>query len=135
MKQFEAAELPSNRKFGLFMAAIFALLAGYLVATHRAPYSAPAALVAVLLAAAAALKPQALAPLNKAWMTLGAAMGHVMSPIALAILFFAVFTPVALVMRLAGRDELRLRRAPASNSYWRDRTPPGPSSDSFRRQY
>lgn len=53
----------------------------------------------------------------------------------LGVLFLGLFTPLALVQRLAGRDELRLRRAPAGASYWRLRTPPGPDPASFTRQF
>jgi hypothetical protein len=38
--------------------------------------------------------------------------------ITMALLFFAVVTPIGLVMRLAGRDPLRLRFEPAEPSYW-----------------
>jgi len=43
--------------------------------------------------------------------------------IAMAILFFAVVTPVGVVMRLTGRDRLRLRFEPAEPSYWVPRPP------------
>jgi hypothetical protein len=38
--------------------------------------------------------------------------------ITMGILFFAVVTPTGIVMRLAGRDPLRLRFEPAEPSYW-----------------
>jgi hypothetical protein len=41
----------------------------------------------------------------------------------MAILFFAVVTPVGVVMRLTGRDRLRLRFEPAGPSYWVLRDP------------
>jgi hypothetical protein len=51
----------------------------------------------------------------------------------LAVLYFAVLTPVALVLRALGRDALRLRR-PTADSYWLDRGPmPGP--DRLDRPY
>lgn len=42
-------------------------------------------------------------------------------PIVMAILFYAVVTPIGLVMRLTGRDPLRLRLEPEASSYWRTR--------------
>jgi hypothetical protein len=43
-------------------------------------------------------------------------IGYVVSTVVLAILFYLLFTPIALGMRLAGRDALRLRtRAERSN--------------------
>lgn len=43
---------------------------------------------------------------------------EILGLIAIAILFFAVLTPAALVMRLAGRDPLRLRLDRNVPSYW-----------------
>lgn len=45
--------------------------------------------------------------------------------ITMALLFFAVVTPIGIVMRLAGRDPLRLRFEPAEPSYWVPRTSHG----------
>jgi hypothetical protein len=40
------------------------------------------------------------------------------SLIAMAILFFSIVTPVGVLMRVVGRDRLRLRSAPTETSYW-----------------
>ena len=49
------------------------------------------------------------------------------------IIFFGLFTPVALVMRISGRDELRLKLAKKS-SHWILREEPM-KSDSFKHQF
>ena len=61
-------------------------------------------------------------------------MGKVVSPIVLGVLFFLVITPVALVMRLVGRDALKIRKQNV-NTYWVDRLPPGPEPESFKEQF
>jgi hypothetical protein len=83
---------------------------------------------------AALAAPRALRPLNKAWFWLGQLLGKVVSPIVLGIIFYGLLTPVAVAGRLLGRDELRLKRRPVS-SYWVERQPPGPESDSFNHQF
>jgi len=128
-------ELPSDRTFGLFGTAVAAALAAYSLLEGRSSAAAAFGLVAAAAAAAALLRPGLLHPLNKAWMMLGLALGMVVGPIVLAILFFGLFTPLALLLRMLGRDELRLGRAPAGATYWRLREPPGPEGESFRRQY
>jgi len=40
-------------------------------------------------------------------------LGHVLSQVILALMFLLVFVPIGLVLRLAGKDLLRLRAAPA----------------------
>ena len=61
-------------------------------------------------------------------------MGKVVSPLVLGVIFFLLISPVALIGRLFGRDELRLKKA-NSNSYWIDRVPPGPAGDTFKNQF
>jgi hypothetical protein len=45
-------------------------------------------------------------------------IGFVVSHLALAIIYYLVFTPVALVFRLMGRDALQRKLDPQANSYW-----------------
>jgi hypothetical protein len=45
-------------------------------------------------------------------------IGWVISRVALSLLYFLVFTPIALFFRLIGRDALRLRADPAAKSDW-----------------
>jgi hypothetical protein len=127
--------LPSNRNFGFLFAVVFALLSAYAAyqgADAFRVYGWLIAGVAVSLVAVAA--PGLLTPLNKAWMKLGELMGKVVSPLVLGVIFFVLITPIALITRLFGRDELRLKRA-NTNSYWIDRAPPGPAGGSFKNQF
>jgi hypothetical protein len=50
-------------------------------------------------------------------------------------MFFGVITPIALGMRLLGKDPLRLRRDDTVSSYWIERTPPGPAPETFKDQF
>ncbi len=61
-------------------------------------------------------------PLRRIWMALAFAMGWVMSRVVLAVLFYVVVTPLALVARVAGHRFLALDRKPAG-SYWISRDP------------
>jgi hypothetical protein len=51
-------------------------------------------------------------------------IGWLVSRLVLAIIFYAVFTPVALVFRVLGRDALALRRCADSSSYWTAKSMP-----------
>ena len=127
--------LPSNRNFGFLFAGVFALLsayAGYHGANVTTVYGWLVA--GVVTGLFAIIAPGLLTPLNKAWMKLGELMGKVVSPLLLGVIFFLLITPVALVTRLFGRDELRLKKTDAS-SFWIDRAPPGPAGDSFKNQF
>ncbi len=129
------SSLPSERTFGFVFTGIFLLIAAYLW-YHDGK---TVAIQTFLLLAAAFLAftlfmPIALRPLNKAWYKLGLLMGRVVSPIVLGVLFFILITPIAIVMRLAGRDPLKLRKQNVQ-SHWVDRSPPGPESTSFKDQF
>lgn len=127
-------QLPTNRKFGATGAAVFAALAAYAYWNDRGPLAIAALIVAVLFAGATLLAPQALTHLNRLWFGLGMLLGRITSPVVLGLIFFVLITPVALVMRLFGRDDLRIKKR-SVESYWVDRSPPGPPSDSFKNQY
>lgn len=54
-------------------------------------------------------------------MLLSAPIGYVVSTLVLSLVYFGLFTPVALLFRLTGRDKLRLRLDPNAKSYWVER--------------
>jgi Saxitoxin biosynthesis operon protein SxtJ len=45
-------------------------------------------------------------------------IGWVVSRVALGLLYFAVFTPIALIFRLIGRDSLKKTLDPKAKTYW-----------------
>lgn len=118
--------LPSNRSFGWTFTGIFTLGALFY------PW---ATLAAVAMAIVTLTREQWLTPLNRAWMGLGEWLGHIVNPLVLGLIYFGVFTPVGIVMRLAGRDVLARKWDAARQSYWVERDPPGPAEDSFTNMY
>ena len=79
------------------------------------------------------LKSDVLLPLNKLWMRFGLLLGMIASPIVLGITFFVLFTPIAVFMRLVGRDELRLKFTQKA-SHWISRGEPI-KPESFKHQF
>ena len=55
--------------------------------------------LAVLFLLVTMIKSELLLPLNKLWMRLGLLLGMIISPIVLGVIFFGLFTPIALCMR------------------------------------
>lgn len=128
------ARLPSNRSFGWLFTFVFALIGLYSLAGEGTVYPWMFGL-AGLVAAATVIRPRWLAPLNRAWMAFGALLHRLIGPVALGIVFYGVFAPVGLAMRIAGRDAMRRRFEPAARTYWVERDPPGPAAGSFRDQF
>ena len=132
--KFSEIELPSNRKFGFFFTFVFAVTAAYFF------YAANITWAYVFIAAAAIflfitlIKSDALLPLNKLWMHFGLLLGKIVSPIVLGVVFFGLFTPIALVMRIGGRDELRLKVG-KSSSFWKSVEKNSIFSIQFEKQF
>jgi hypothetical protein len=102
----------------------------------RVPLASKADTEAAIAAAQTAFPAwAAVTPLNRAWMKLGELMGRVVSPVVLGVIFFGVFTPVGLAMRLFGRDAMARQFDRRLNSYWVNREPPGPAEDSYRNMF
>ena len=111
----------SDRSFGLLFGAVCGLIAMFGVWEGRRSalwWSIAASIFCVVALLAAPL----LGPLNRAWRWLSLQLFRIINPIMMGVVFFAVLTPVAIMMRWAGRDPLRLRFEPEKPSYWLDRT-------------
>lgn len=127
-------ELPSNRKFGLLFAIIFTLAGIYFYVNEIVAAFYVCAVAAVGLLVAVALKPAILLPANKIWMRFGLLLSMIVGPIVLGVLFFGIFTPIAMIMRLFKRDELNLSFS-TKRTHWQKRSQPMISKDSFKMQF
>ena len=128
-----ALDLPSNKKFGFFFTGIFFLVACYcwFYVSDNTTFAFLAISAGMLLITL--FNADFLLPINKLWMGLGLLLGKIISPIVLGIIFFLLFTPFAIIMRLFKRDELRLRFV-KKNSHWIKRDAPL-QYDSFKNQF
>lgn len=61
-------------------------------------------------------------------------MRHMIRTAFYALLFFAVITPVAWILRVSGWNRLALRFEPARDSYWTTRAHPGTDAGTMTRQ-
>ena len=96
---------------------MFAVLGALLLWRQRTAAGAVFASLGVALLLLAAAAPGLLAGPHRAWLALAKALGRVNSAVFLFLTFFLILTPLAFVLRLLGRDELR-RRGPAPASTW-----------------
>jgi Saxitoxin biosynthesis operon protein SxtJ len=116
----------SDRSFGRVMAVACGLVAAYGLwkGTSLWPYWLGAS---VVFAAVAWLRPALLAPLNRVWFLFGRLLHRVVNPIVMGVLFFVVFTPIGLLMRLFGKRPFALQFDSGEPSYWipRSQSQPG----------
>ena len=69
-----------------------------------------------------------------AWMYAAFPVGWVMSHLVLGIVFYLVFTPIGLTMRLVGMDPMQRRFRGDASTYWREHNP-HQKSDRYFRQF
>ena len=115
---FSEIELPSNKKFGFFFTFLFSLGTLYFYLLGDSFFAYPMFGISLIFLLVTILKSEILLPLNKIWMKIGLLMGLVVSPIVMGIIFFGLFTPLAILFRLFNRDELNLKLI-KKRSHWR----------------
>jgi hypothetical protein len=132
-RQHEIKE-SSDRFFGLTFFVFFLVVALWPLLGGR-PVRSIALGLALVFLAVSLLHPVLLAPLNRLWLKFGALLHSLTSPVILGVMFFLVITPIGLIMRLFGKDLLRLKHDPEARTYWIRRDPPGPEKQSLDKQF
>lgn len=75
--------------------------------------------------------PKILRPLNVLWFKFGMFLARFINPLVMLVIYVISVVPIALILRLSGKDLLRLRFAKDEPTYWIERTPPGPDPESL----
>ena len=132
--KFNQENLPSNKKFGYFFSVIFFLAATYFFYQDGLIIGAVLLAFSFIFTLLSVFKDHLLLPLNKLWMRFGVLLGKIISPIILGILFFVLFTPIAIGMRLFQRDELRLKSL-NYDSFWKFRDQDRHNHNPFTQQF
>ena len=125
----------SDRGFGVVMATALTVLSWWKHEEWGEQWTWLLIGSAVALGLAAWLMPRLLRPLNRAWTRLGVLLGKVVTPVVLSLLFLLAFVPMGLILRLRGFRPLRLELEPGEETYWIERDPPGPASETMVRQF
>lgn len=107
----------SNRAFGFTFAGIFSLIAALGgVLFGQVPHWA--LVTAVGFAATAALLPGLLMPLNLFWGWLAPKIASLNNAIILGLVFYLFITPIAMIMKVSGRDPMNRETRVREESYW-----------------
>jgi hypothetical protein len=78
--------------------------------------------------------PQSIKPIYTVWMVAVFPIGWLVSLILLAVVYYGVVTPIAVLFRLIGRDSLQRHSPPEGGSYWQPK--PAPQDPGrYLRQY
>jgi hypothetical protein len=122
------------RQFAALWIVFFAGIAAWQYWHHERSTLAVILLVlAVTVGPIGLVRPNLLRPIFVGWMCVAFPIGWVISHIALALLFYGIMTPVAVIFRLSGRDALARRRRSGQDTYWQ-RKPMPANVQSYYRQ-
>jgi len=109
------------RKFGLTTGSIIGLLFGlFFPWLFERPIPWWPWIIGAVLVVWALVLPKTLSVIYGPWMRFGHIIGTINTKIILTVLFFLVFTPVAMVLRLMGKDMMHRKIDDTVGSYWQD---------------
>ena len=132
--KFENLVLPSNQKFGFFFTAIFLIISiyfGYLQAVYPCLIFAA---ISMIFFVTAIVSPKSLRYLNILWIYIGYLIGSIVSPLVLGAIFYFIFTPISIFLRITGRDELDIKNI-YENTSWKYKDSSFDDFEKFKRQF
>ena len=118
MKFPRIEKISSNRSFGLLFFLVFFTIALW---SFRGDFDQIKILpffISLIFLILGLINSNLLTPLNRLWHYLGIILGMIVSPIVMAAIFFLVVSPIGLIMRLLGKDLLKLKTNKNIKSYW-----------------
>ena len=101
--------LPTNKKFGIFFTFVFIVSSFYFFYLKNQYLAIILIFLSSYFFVITLFKLKQLSVLNIFWFKFGQVLGRIVSPIVLGIIYFLIITPVAIIIRIIGRDELSLK--------------------------
>lgn len=137
MEDHHEVEGPSDRSFGLTVGGILLAIGLVRLFVFDAGTTSTIALMApgALLVLLALIRPALLGPLNTAWAKLGLLLARIVNPIIMGLMYFLIFVPLGLAMKLCGRDALRMKRPVGQDTYWIERSADGFDPETMKNQF
>ena len=123
-------KLPTNRNFGIVFFIFFLLISLWLFLNDKTLAYLPL-IISLVFLILGLLNAKILTPLNKAWIKFGEILGSIVSPIVMAIIFFGIVTPTGLLLKLIGKDVLKLKQD-KKDTYWIEKDN---SNNSMKNQF
>tara|TARA_Y100000816_G_C25929181_1_gene484535 strand:+ start:436 stop:819 length:384 start_codon:yes stop_codon:yes gene_type:complete len=109
-------KIGSNRSFGIIFFIVFLIIALWPILNSE-NIRVWSLIISIIFFLLGIFNSKLLTPLNKLWMKFGLLLGKVVSPVVMAVIYFGVVTPTGLIMRILGKDILKLKKN-NYNSYW-----------------
>lgn len=125
---------PTNRRFGLTLGGLCVFVGGVRALFGHGHAIWWLALGAVLVLFAA-VWPAGLASANRLWLRFGLLLYKFVNPVVMTLLYVSAIVPIGVLMRLSGKDPLRLKTNSDAESYWIRRDPRGARPEDMKNQF
>jgi len=113
-------KISSNKSFGIVFFIVFLIISIYPL-IDGGTLRVWALIISIIFLILGILNSKILTPFNKLWFKFGILLGNFVSPIVMAVVFFIVVTPTALIMKMLRKDLLSLKKN-KNKSYWVDKS-------------
>ena len=124
------------RQFGLLVGMVLIAIGSWQL--YRQIYTTTRIILWVIggfLFVSGLLWPKILKPFYILWMFLAHILSWINTRIILGLIFYLIFTPIGLIMRLIKRDPLQRKIDQEVDSYWMQREKPKNIKEHFERQF
>ena len=101
--------MSSNRSFGILFFIVFLGIGLWPLKNNNDPNYIILGLSSIFLILGI-INSKLLTPLNKAWVKFGEILGMIIAPIIMGLVYFIILTPISLLVRLSGKDLLKLKK-------------------------
>ena len=107
----------NNKGFGLLFFVVFLVIGLWPLLNGDPPrvYFFPFAFLFLILGL---INSTILTPLNKAWIKFGELLGRIIAPIVMGVIYFIILTPLSFLIRISGKDLLKVKFSNKINTYW-----------------
>ena len=109
-------KIGSNKSFGIVFAVVFGLIAFWPLIKGN-DIRIWALIISIIFLVLGLINSKILTPLNRLWFKIGIFLGNFIAPIVMGIIFFLVVTPTGIIMKLLGKDLIKLKKN-NEKSYW-----------------
>jgi hypothetical protein len=111
-------ELKDLRQFGLALAGILIIFGAVHFIRHRIVLSEWFAAAGVVALCISVVRPMALRPVYAVFIKVAHAIGWFNTKVILTLIYFALITPIAVIMRVLGNDPLNMKTDKKLSTYW-----------------
>ena len=110
----------SNRSFGLLFFIVFFIIALWPLVNSET-IRLWALIISLIFLFLGVINSKILNPFQKVWIKLGELLGKIIAPVIMFLVFFTILTPTGIILKLFGKDLLKIKKNKASKSYWVNR--------------